>query len=246
MEVVGAMAMDLTPDAQARDCAGKQEDGSVEADKRECGAFRRDWRWWSWRAPGCTGRARLRHLKPWASSRGWSMPDMADAQWLATLARAGLLRASFIPVAEKLVGMYSAEKNRLHKVLVDAGIRINVVGWGCVRATTRVRANARAGASAKAMPGCASCCASLPRPQLAHAAPSRPSSMRWLPSRKGHKKSIVALAHKMLRVAKNARSGSGWTARGHFASVVINFVIVPTDASPVILLPSRETSVGVE
>lgn len=65
--------------------------------------------------------------------------DMADAQWLATLARAGLLRASFIaPVQmrqlrlvarqrQKLVGMCSAEKNRLHKVLVDAGIRINVL-----------------------------------------------------------------------------------------------------------------------
>jgi transposase len=65
--------------------------------------------------------------------------DIADAQWLATLARAGLLRASFIPpllmrqlrlVArqrQKLVGMCSAEKNRLHKVLVDAGMRINVV-----------------------------------------------------------------------------------------------------------------------
>ncbi|EQD29727.1 transposase IS116/IS110/IS902 family protein [mine drainage metagenome] len=65
--------------------------------------------------------------------------DMADAQWLATLARAGLLRGSFIPRVEfrqlhlvawqrqKLVGMLSAEKNRLHKVLVDAGIRINVL-----------------------------------------------------------------------------------------------------------------------
>lgn len=65
--------------------------------------------------------------------------DMAYAQWLATLARAGLLRASFIPpplmrqfrlVArqrQKLVGMCSAEKNRLHKVLVDACIRLNVV-----------------------------------------------------------------------------------------------------------------------
>jgi hypothetical protein len=65
--------------------------------------------------------------------------DMADAQWLATLARAGLLRASFIPPVQmrqlrlvarqrqKLVGMCSAEKNRLHKVLVDAGIRINVL-----------------------------------------------------------------------------------------------------------------------
>ena len=58
---------------------------------------------------------------------------------MATLARAGLLRASFIPPLQmrqlrpvarqrqKLVGMCSAEKNRLHKVLVDAGIRINVL-----------------------------------------------------------------------------------------------------------------------
>jgi transposase len=50
-----------------------------------------------------------------------------------------LLRASFIPPVDfrqlrlvarqrqKLVGMCSAEKNRLHKVLVDAGIRIGVV-----------------------------------------------------------------------------------------------------------------------
>jgi transposase len=65
--------------------------------------------------------------------------DMADAQWLATLARAGLLRASFIPPVQmrqlrlvarqrqKLVGMCSAQKNRLHKVLVDAGMRINVL-----------------------------------------------------------------------------------------------------------------------
>jgi transposase len=65
--------------------------------------------------------------------------DVADAQWLATLARAGLLRASFVPPAlmrqlrlvarqrQKLVGMLSAEKNRLHKVLTDAGIRLGVV-----------------------------------------------------------------------------------------------------------------------
>ena len=55
------------------------------------------------------------------------------------LARAGLLRGSFIPPAEirhlrliarqrqKLGGMLSAEKNRLHKVLTDAGIRLNVL-----------------------------------------------------------------------------------------------------------------------
>jgi transposase len=65
--------------------------------------------------------------------------EVADAQWLATLACAGLLRASFIPPVQmrqlrpvarqrqKLEGMCSAEKNRLHKVLFDAGMRMNVL-----------------------------------------------------------------------------------------------------------------------
>ena len=64
---------------------------------------------------------------------------MADAQWLATLARAGLLRGSFIPPGDirhlhllarqrqKLASMLAAEKNRLHKVLTDAGIPLAVV-----------------------------------------------------------------------------------------------------------------------
>ncbi len=64
--------------------------------------------------------------------------DVADAQWLATWARAGLLRASFIPPAnirhlrliarqrQKPGGMPTSEKNLLHKVLADAGIRLNV------------------------------------------------------------------------------------------------------------------------
>jgi transposase len=65
--------------------------------------------------------------------------DVADAHWLATLARAGLLRQSFIPPADirhlrliarqrqKLGGMLASEKNRLHKLLADAGIRLNVL-----------------------------------------------------------------------------------------------------------------------
>ncbi len=65
--------------------------------------------------------------------------DWADAQWLATLARAGLLRASFVPPAklrelrlggrqrQQLVGILSGEKNRMHKVLTDGGIRLSVV-----------------------------------------------------------------------------------------------------------------------
>lgn len=65
--------------------------------------------------------------------------DIADAQWLATLARSGLLRGSFVPPdifrslrlvarqARKLSGMVASEKNRLHKVLTDGGIRLAVV-----------------------------------------------------------------------------------------------------------------------
>jgi len=65
--------------------------------------------------------------------------DVGDAQWLATLARAGLLRGSFVPPAklrelrliarqrQELVGQLASEKNRLHKVLTDSGIRLGVV-----------------------------------------------------------------------------------------------------------------------
>ena len=65
--------------------------------------------------------------------------DMGDAYGLATLARAGLLRGSFIPPAkfrelrliarqrQKLVGQLASEKNRMHKVLTDSGIRLGVV-----------------------------------------------------------------------------------------------------------------------
>lgn len=65
--------------------------------------------------------------------------DIADAQWLAILARNGLLRGGFVPAVnfrelrlvsrqmQKLTGMLSGEKNRLHKVLTDAGIRLAVV-----------------------------------------------------------------------------------------------------------------------
>jgi transposase len=134
----------------------------VEVTKRDFGAFKRDRRalaQWSleiapevvvmestgvyWKSPFAALEAvgitawvvNARHVKAVPGRK----TDMADAQWLATLARAGLLRASFIPPVEfrqlrlvarqrqKLVGICSAEKNRLHKVLVDAGIRINVL-----------------------------------------------------------------------------------------------------------------------
>jgi transposase len=65
--------------------------------------------------------------------------DVCDAQWLAMLARAGLLNASFIPhesvrhlrlVAryyERLTATQAAEKNRLLKVLGDGGMRLSAL-----------------------------------------------------------------------------------------------------------------------
>lgn len=66
--------------------------------------------------------------------------DVSDAEWLASLARCGLLRRrSFVPpekyrelrlVArqrQKITGMLSAEKNRMAKVLADSGVRLGVV-----------------------------------------------------------------------------------------------------------------------
>jgi transposase len=140
----------------------EHDDGRIEVTKREFGAFQRDRRalgQWSleiapevvvmestgvyWKSPYAALEAvgirawvvNARHVKTVPGRK----TDMADAQWLATLARAGLLRASFVPPVQmrqlrlvarqrqKLVGMLSAEKNRLHKVLTDAGIRLSVL-----------------------------------------------------------------------------------------------------------------------
>ena len=140
----------------------EHEDGRVQVIERDFGAFKRDRRalaQWAqelapevvvmestgvyWKSPYAALEAvgiqawvvNARHVKAVPGRK----TDVADAQWLATLARAGLLRASFVPPAlmrqlrlvarqrQKLVGMLSAEKNRLHKVLTDAGIRLGVV-----------------------------------------------------------------------------------------------------------------------
>lgn len=65
--------------------------------------------------------------------------DICDAQWLAMLARSGLLRGSFIPPEdirnlrqlsryhERLTAQLASEKNRLVKTLSDGGIRISAV-----------------------------------------------------------------------------------------------------------------------
>ncbi|NTV65712.1 MAG: IS110 family transposase [Oscillochloris sp.] len=144
-------------------CAiAEQADGTVTVEHREFGGFKRDRKalaqWVRefapdvvvmestgiyWKSPYAAlekvGIAawvvNARHVKTVPGRK----TDVADAQWLATLARAGLVRASFIPPADirhlrliarqrqKLGGMLSSEKNRLHKLLADAGIRLNVL-----------------------------------------------------------------------------------------------------------------------
>lgn len=65
--------------------------------------------------------------------------DIKDSQWLATLARFGLVKGSFIPDQSlrdlrlliryrfKLQRMISSEKNRLHKIVDAAGLRLGAV-----------------------------------------------------------------------------------------------------------------------
>ena len=144
-------------------CAlAQQADGTVSVERREFGAFKRDRKAlaeWArelapevvvmestgiyWKSPYAALEAvgiaawvvNARHVKTVPGRK----TDVADAQWLATLARAGLLRGSFIPEAhvrhlrlvarqrQKLGGMLASEKNRLHKLLADAGVRLGVL-----------------------------------------------------------------------------------------------------------------------
>ena len=144
-------------------CAvAEQADGTLLVEQREFGAFKRDRRalaLWAkeccpevvvmestgiyWKSPYAALESvgivawvvNARHVKNVPGRK----TDVADAQWLATLARAGLLRPSFIPPVDirhlrliarqrqKLGGMLASEKNRLHKLLADAGVRLNVV-----------------------------------------------------------------------------------------------------------------------
>ncbi len=144
-------------------CYGRGEsDGTTRTEQRQFGAFKRDRRalteWVAslkpdqvvmestgiyWKSPYAALEAagihslvvNARHVKHVPGRK----TDIGDAQWLATLARAGLLRGSFVPPAklrelrlisrqrQKLVGQLSAEKNRLHKLLTDSGIRLGVV-----------------------------------------------------------------------------------------------------------------------
>ncbi len=149
--------------AQVTACALIEEhDGTLRTEQRQFGAFKRDRhalaQWVAslnpdevvmestgiyWKSPYAALekvgiRAQVvnaRHVKNVPGRK----TDVGDARWLATLARAGLLRGSFIPPAhlrelrliarqrQKLIGQLASEKNRLHKVLTDSGIRLGVV-----------------------------------------------------------------------------------------------------------------------
>jgi len=149
--------------AQVTACALiEQADGTLIVERREFGGFKKDRKAlaeWArglapdlvvmestgiyWKSPFAALESvgivawvvNARHVKAVPGRK----TDVADAQWLATLARSGLLRASFIAKADmrnlrhiarqrqKLGGMLASEKNRLHKLLTDAGIRLGVV-----------------------------------------------------------------------------------------------------------------------
>jgi transposase len=149
--------------AQITACAILEEaDGETRIEQRQFGAFKKDRRalaaWAAaldpdevvmestgiyWKSPYAALEAvgiratvvNARHVKQVPGRK----TDVGDAQWLATLARAGLLRGSFVPPAklrelrvisrqrQKLVSLLTSEKNRMHKVLTDAGIRLGVV-----------------------------------------------------------------------------------------------------------------------
>ena len=149
--------------AQITACALIEEsDGNSRIEQRQFGGFKRDRReladWVAslrpdevvmestgiyWKSPYAALEAigirakvvNARHVKNVPGRK----TDVGDAHWLATLARAGLLRGSFVPSAklrelrliarqrQKLVGQLASEKNRLHKVLTDSGVRLGVV-----------------------------------------------------------------------------------------------------------------------
>jgi transposase len=149
--------------AQITACALIEEsDGSTRVEQRQFGGFRRDRRelaqWVAslrpdevvmestgiyWKSPYAALESVGFHAKVVNARHVKNVPgrktDVGDARWLATLARAGLLRGSFVPPAElrelrlvarqrqKLVGQLASEKNRLHKVLTDSGVRLGVV-----------------------------------------------------------------------------------------------------------------------
>ena len=137
-------------------------DGSIAKHSREFGGFKRDCRalaqWLAelgvelvvMESTGIYWKSVFAHLER-AGIRAWVVnahfikhvpgrkTDMADSEWLAVLARFGLVRGSFIPPQDlrelrlvsryrrKLSAMCASEVNRLHKLLDDGGIKLGAV-----------------------------------------------------------------------------------------------------------------------
>jgi transposase len=140
----------------------EQPDGSVVKHRREFGGFKRDCRalaaWLAelqvqlvvMESTGIYWKSVYAHCER-AGIAAWVVnahfvkhvpgrkTDMADSEWLAVLARFGLVRASFIPPQDlrelRLVSRYrrklsascASELNRLHKLLDDAGVKLGAV-----------------------------------------------------------------------------------------------------------------------
>lgn len=140
----------------------EQPDGSIERVSREFGGFRRDCRalaeWLTelqvalvvMESTGIYWKSVFSHLER-AGINAWVVnahfikhvpgrkTDMADSEWLAVLARFGLVRGSFIPPQDlrelrlvsryrrKLSAMLTSEVNRMHKILDDGGIKLGAV-----------------------------------------------------------------------------------------------------------------------
>jgi transposase len=140
----------------------EQPDGSVRRSSREFGGFQRDCQALvAWllelkvglvvmESTGIYWKSLYAHLER-AGIVAWVVnahfvkhvpgrkTDMLDSEWLAVLARFGLVRASFIPPQDlrelrlvtryrrKLAAMHASQINRLHKTLDDAGIKLGAV-----------------------------------------------------------------------------------------------------------------------
>ena len=140
----------------------EQPDGSMQRQTRQFGGFRRDCRelaaWLAelhielvvMESTGIYWKSVYAHLEN-AGVNAWVVnahrvkhvpgrkTDVADSEWLAVLARFGMVKASFIPPKDlrelrlvsryrrKLNAMRASEINRLHKILDDGGIKLGGV-----------------------------------------------------------------------------------------------------------------------
>jgi transposase len=140
----------------------EQPDGSIDKHSREFGGFKRDCRalaaWLNelqvqlvvMESTGIYWKSVYAHLDN-AGITAWVVnahfikhvpgrkTDMLDSEWLAVLARFGLVRGSFIPPKDlrelrlvsryrrKLNAMCTSQINRLHKMLDDGGVKLGAV-----------------------------------------------------------------------------------------------------------------------